>query len=286
MGIKARTHDRLLRKRDSLPARLALEGMSSVVASARSRQLCRMRLDGPRWIHSYRDGTVVTPVVMPDVPPPDVISERMRDQFCHSHLPGPGETVVDVGAGIGEGLLLFSSLVGPRGRVIAIEAHPLPFGCLQRAIELNRLSNIEPVAAAVTDAPGPVRITDQAAWFGNTIVSSDGEGTVEVEGRTLDQILDEARVDQVDLLKMNIEGAEKGAIGGMSESIARCRAVAIQCHDFRADTPTDSAFGDDAFRTKSAVRGFLERSGFEIHTRDDDPLAPVRDTLYGLRPSG
>lgn len=284
MGIKSQAHDRLMEHRESPPARIALEVLSSAVATARARQPCRMRLEGPRWIHSYRDGTVVSPADQPDVPPPESISARMHNEFCHLYEPGAGETVVDVGAGMGEALLLFSSLVGPRGKVIAIEAHPQLFGCLERAIEINGLTNVEAIQVAVTGEPGPVAITDAAEWYGNTIVAADGDAAIEVEGRILDQILDDAGAEEIGLLKMNIEGAEGPALRGMEESVARCRAAAISCHDFRVDDPRDSGFGVEAFRTKDAVRSFLGKAGFRVETRDDDPVPSTRDVVYGTRP--
>lgn len=285
MGFKSQTHDRLMKHRDSTPARLALEALSSAVATARARQLCRMRLDGPRWIHAYRDGAIVSPADQPDVPPPAVVSDRMRNEFCHLYEPEPGETVVDVGAGMGEALLLFSSLVGPRGRVIAVEAHPLQYGCLERAIEVNGLTNVEAIQVAVTGEPGRVAITDAEEWYGNTIVAPGGDGGIEVEGRTLDRVLADAGADAIGLLKMNIEGAEGLALRGMRESIGRCKAAAISCHDFRVDDPGDSGYGVEAFRTKDSVRAFLEEAGFRVLTRDDDPVPSTRDVVYGVRPS-
>jgi FkbM family methyltransferase len=270
--------------RESAPARVALELLSSAVATVRAKQPCRMRLDGPRWIHSYRDGAIVSPVEQPDVPPPAATSARMRNEFCHLYEPGREETVVDVGAGMGEALLLFSSLVGPGGRVLAIEAHPLLFGCLQRAIDVNHLTNVEAIHVAVTGEPGPVKITDEDMWYGNTIVASGGDGAIDVDGRTLDQILNDAGVESVGLLKMNIEGAERLALPGMKESLALCHAVAVSCHDFRVEDPQDPAFGVEAFRTKDQVRASLEEAGFVVKTRDADPSPSTRDVVYGLRP--
>ncbi len=253
-----------------------------------------MRLDGPRWIHAFRGGAIVTPVSQPDIRPPAAISAQMRDEYCHAYLPRAGDVVIDVGAGIGEALLLFSSLVGPTGKVIAVEAHPLIYGCLERAIEVNRLENVEAVQAAVTGEPGLVTLTDEvdfaspgadpsgeeqtAGWYANTIVDSGGPRTLEVEGRTLDQITSSAGVDRIALLKMNIEGAERDALAGMGQTIAGCRAAAISCHDFIAPEG-----GNGAFRTKGAVREFLEGSGLLVRTRDENPDPAVRDIVYGVR---
>jgi FkbM family methyltransferase len=202
-------------------------------------------------------------------------------------MPQGGETVIDVGAGIGEGLLRFSSLVGPSGRVIAVEAHPGLYACLERAIEVNRLSNVTAIQAAVTGTSGEsVWITDETAWYANTILGANGEGSIEVPGLTLDELVVEEDVQRIGLLKMNIEGAEAPALPGMANTLKLCDAAAIECHDFRATDVNDPAFGDPAFRTKDVVTATLAAAGFRIETRVDHVNPAIRDTVYASRSEG
>jgi FkbM family methyltransferase len=276
VGLKAQLHDTLMERQGSLFARVPLQVMASAVATARSRQLCRMRLDGPHWIHRYGDGVVVTPKSQPDIPTPAEITERMREEFCQLAAPRTGDVVVDVGAGIGEAIPLWASAVGPTGRVIAIEAHPVLYACVEKAVRLNGMANVEVLHAAVTGEPGTVQLSDDPMWYGNTILGEGG--TIEVAGRTLDEICEERAVDRVGFLKMNIEGAERPALAGMGRTIERCDAVAISCHDFLADEGSD-----DWFRTKEPVTRFLTESGFRVATRGDRPNPSTRDVVYGVR---
>lgn len=276
MARKAQLHDALMARRDSVLARVPLQVMSSAVASARARQLCRMRLDGPHWVHRYRDGVVVTPTSQPDILTPAEITAKMRDEFCHLYTPRRGQVVIDVGAGIGEAIPLWASLVGPEGRVIAVEAHPVLYACVEKAVRLSGMTNVEVLHAAVTGEPGTVHLSDDPMWYGNTILGEGG--TIEVAGRTLDEICSERGVDRVGLLKMNIEGAERPAIDGMRQTIERCHAVAISCHDFLAEEG-----GDDWFKTKEPVTAFLAESGFRVATRDDHPNPSTRNVVYGVR---
>ena len=94
---------------------------------------------------------------------------------------------------------------------------------------------------------------------------------------SLDEICKIHGLEHISFLKINIEGAERLAIGGMKYMIRRTNQVCIACHDFRA------ASGDgDEFRTRDAVIGFLRESGFTILTRDGDPRSYVRDHIHGI----
>jgi Methyltransferase FkbM domain len=95
---------------------------------------------------------------------------------------------------------------------------------------------------------------------------------------TLDDVLERLGIVEVDLLKMNIEGAELAALRGFSR-LASVRHVVIACHDYRAT----QGRGSDAMRTNAAVRTLIEGAGFEIFSRDNDPRPWVRDYVYGTR---
>jgi hypothetical protein len=84
-----------------------------------------------------------------------------------SHLVGqilkPGDVFVDIGANVGYDSLLGSSLVGPLGRVIAIEASPTTFAELKKNIALNKSTNIRAVNVAVSDREGTLDLFDVSA---------------------------------------------------------------------------------------------------------------------------
>jgi FkbM family methyltransferase len=205
-----------------------------------------------------------------------------RDYWFHAYRPQPGTTIVDVGAGVGTDIPAFSEAVGPGGKVLAIEAHPDTFLALRKTCQYNRLSNVICVQAAVMDRPGTVFIEDSTAHESNSVQSEavKAAGGVQVPGSTLDALCAKHGIDRVDMLKMNIEGAERLAIRGMSEVIGKTRYAVIACHDFRSER------GDSgSFSTRDEVVSYLREHGFEIRTRDDDPREFVRDHIHGLRPA-
>jgi FkbM family methyltransferase len=248
---------------------------ASVWVSVANRAPCLVRWQDGVWVHHYR-GAKIPHAGLGRAAPPDVFTAEARDVFLHGYTPRPGDTVFDVGAGIGAETLLFSRLVGPGGRVVSLEAHPRTFERLARLCEVNRLTNVTPVQAAASDSDGDVVISDLDHYLQNTIVAGDGAG-ITVRARRLDTLASELGVTTIDLLKMNIEGAERLAMSGLEDLIGDVKHVCISCHDFLADEG-----GSEQLRTKALVREFLLGHGFDVSTRDDAPDPWTRDYLYGV----
>jgi len=139
--------------------------------------------------------------------------------FLASYL-RPGDTYVDVGANIGALALHAAALVGPTGRVTAIEAHPRTFGFLRDNLRLNGA----PVTAlnfAAGEESGTLRFTNIRGDDKNG-VSERGE--LEVAVRPLDELLAEAD-GSIDLLKLDVEGFELSVLRGASAVLARTECV-------------------------------------------------------------
>ena len=271
-GVKARLRRAVFYALDRPGARPILGLLGSAFVTVRRRQLCQVRYDAA-WIHRYRDGVVVRPDIAAQSP--SILRTQTRDNFLSQYVPLSGDTVFDLGAGIGEDTLLFSELVGASGRVISFEAHPHTFECLATMVRLNGLQNVKSLNVAVADKPGELLITSFDSHLPNTVLTADSNG-LRVRAETLDRIASRFGVTKIDLLKMNIEGAERLAIQGMQSVIGNTRFVAISCHDYVA-----AENGNDSFRTKSVVREFLIDNNFDVVTRDTDPRPWIRDTLYG-----
>jgi FkbM family methyltransferase len=248
----------------------------SALTTWRRREPWWLRYRAGLWLHHTRQGVIPWPT--PHVPDGLLAAWRDEtlDQFCWSYTPKPGDTVVDVGAGIGSEVPTWVGLTGDAGRVIAIEAHPASY---ERLTALARANGYEVamVQAAVADRSGTVTISDREDEIMNSIL---GEAVgPQVEARTLDDILAAHGVNQVDLLKMNIEGAEALAINGMAASIKNVKHAAIACHDFLADQERRPAM-----RTKAQIRSFLVENGFTVLERPGDSRPWVADCLYASAP--
>ena len=233
-----------------------------------------------RWVNRQASATFVSPTVHA-VRYSD-LKKHVLDYWCEGYRPRPGNTVIDVGAGIGDETVIFSHLVGRSGRVISIEAHPQTFAALCETIRRSNLSNVIPVQCAITDADGSIGISDGTNYVANTIIDNstlDGDltVTVTVPARALASLCAELDISHVDFLKMNIEGAERLAVKGFGE--LTIDHMVVSCHDFIADDG-----GADSFRTKAEVGASLTAQGYEFRERQVLDFPCDKDTLYVDRP--
>lgn len=241
-----------------------------------TRRPCVVRREGDRWVHHHRSGVVISPA--PGGPSPAQQEATTRDVYLWGFGLAPGATIIDLGAGIGTEVGTFSRLAGPDGRVIAAEAHPVTFAYLADNIRANGWSNVEAVHVAANDLSGSVTISnDLEAHIGNSIVTGSGCG-LDVPAQTLDRLVRAHEVGTVDLLKLNIEGAEVAALRGAAETLRDTRQVYVSCHDFKADRT-----GDDFLRTREQVISLLTDAGFHLAFRTEDHRPWVADAVYATR---
>lgn len=225
-----------------------------------------------RWVNRCPTATIVSPLIH-TVPAADH-ARLAADQWNWDYPLEAGDTVIDIGAGIGEDSVYFARAVGAGGRVIAIEAQPTTFACLEATIARSNLTNVCALQCAITDRDAPVTIDVSDNHVANSIIGTSGGITV--PGRSLDSLAAELQLDRIDLVKMNIEGAEQFAVRGMGAIAKKVRHVVISCHDFISD-----GGGDDQLRTFAEVEQALDRLGFDTRSRPDHALPWVRYYLYG-----
>ena len=257
-------------------------------------ELARAALPGVD-IEILWDGTWVRRVGLDYFPDPDMFREPepdwqrwagqarkylrdAADYWFHVYKPQPGDTIVDIGAGRGEDVFAFSHAVGPRGRVWAIEPHPVSFEILRRFCDLNRLENVKALNYACLDEPGNLEIETLPVWESNYVRGGEPTPTSHpVKGVRFDDLAAEHGIDRIDFLKMNIEGAERLALSGCGEALRRARFACIAAHDFRAVRGEG-----EHFRTLAHVQKVVAEAGFEIVMRDD-PRYYVPYHVHGVR---
>ena len=149
----------------------------------------------------------------------------------------PGATFVDVGANWGYFTLLAACQLGDAGRVVSLEPDPRLFATLQANLAENRLTTVRPVQVAAHRTNGPVSLTgfsEAEGNFGLSRLTADSQATsgFTVTARTLDDLLQELAITNVDLVKMDIEGGEGFALRGLSRSLAggHIRRVLLELH--------------------------------------------------------
>lgn len=141
----------------------------------------------------------------------------------------PGDTVVDIGANIGFYTLESSNLVGPAGRVIAVEALPDHAQAVRDNLALNGIDNVTLLEIAVGDQESSGVLTrrsgDNLGMF--TLGNVEGTEACQVRIGVLDNILGEQNVERVDFIKMDIEGSEFRALQGAAKTMESKRPTVL-----------------------------------------------------------
>lgn len=140
-------------------------------------------------------------------------------------LTKPGMTVLDIGANIGAHTLLFSSLVGPTGRVVAFEPTDFAYAKLQKNLSLNPALRVEVVHLALADRTSSQQQVDfRASWQTNG-GRTNGPSTVDMV--RLDEWSEAQGLLRVDVIKLDVDGYEYPVIAGGMATIARTRPTFI-----------------------------------------------------------
>jgi len=132
-----------------------------------------------------------------------------------SRVLGPGMRFLDVGAHVGEYSLLAARLIGPEGRVDAVEPQEALTPLIEENARRNRLGNIlvHPVALGARDAQGQLRADQKSggAWLTGGM---GGESVTPVEVLSLDSFLRKTGSQPIDLAKIDAAGNEAAVIRG------------------------------------------------------------------------
>jgi FkbM family methyltransferase len=146
-----------------------------------------------------------------------------------TRLADSGELAVDVGANIGLMTSALASAVGPAGRVISLEPHPLLVDKLQHNVDLWRQRmnwrhvNICPVA--LSDDDGSATLIMPANFSGNqgraTLEEFYNGERITIQTRKLDGLT--SANDSVGVMKIDVEGHEYRALSGASNLLANGR---------------------------------------------------------------
>ena len=203
--------------------------------------------------------------------------ERAERIFYLQYL-REGMTVFDVGANVGELTLLFSRFVGASGGVHAFEPTGRGFERLEAVCRAASLGNVRLNRLALAEEEGPVslHVYDGVylSWSTRAVRPLEDYGidvkpaaVEEVPATTLDLYCERNGVADIDLLKVDVEGAEFQVLSGARRLLGERR---IRCVTFE--------FGQTTFdmgNSPGRIESFLRDSGYELRNLvAGDPVFP------------
>jgi FkbM family methyltransferase len=172
---------------------------------------------------------------------PDYNIEEL--DFLRTHTPTDG-VFVDIGANAGTYALPLAHHVGPDGRVIAVEPHPVMVARFAFNQAASGNGNVALVPAAAGDADGELMIETDRENYGASHVYPDASArsdAIRVPAKRLLSILREQNVTKIDSLKIDVEGYEDRVLVGFFRDAPPAlwpRAIAIE-HLSRDDWADD-----------------------------------------------
>ncbi len=219
-----------------------------------------------------------------------VYEEPVRDAM-RAHLKS-GDVCIDVGANVGVLTFLAASIVGPRGRVIAVEPNPENVQLLFRNIAFTKATNVEVWPLAASDRRSVFSLTGRSnTHLVSARDSADGGGDF-VQSVVLDEFL--GHLTQLNFVKMDIEGHEPAALRGMRRLLDRHRPTLLvefnpRCLNVQSEDPR--SYLDLLFSLYSRVQVISQFSDNPVFERAADLMAHWTEkseevTAKGQMPDG
>jgi len=166
----------------------------------------------------------------------------------------PGNTAIDIGANIGDLTVPMSRMVGPEGRIYAIESHSDTYHVLCANLALNGITNTKALNCFIADSPD---VSTGGAWgefgyvspiWGTTVVPIDSLG-----------------VTSCALIKIDVDGKELEVLRSARSLIEKCRPVLY--------------FENDAQDASAALLGHAMEQGYDLYWHPAPIFEP--DNFFG-----
>jgi FkbM family methyltransferase len=193
--------------------------------TADEREIARLR-SLPRFtpLTCHLAGTAMEAV---DGPSTASQFEYIFQRGCYGFKPtSPAPFIIDCGANIGLGILYWKRQF-PDCRILAFEADPFVFPYLQRNVAAWGLSGVELVPCALWHVETSIAFRSNQADGGH-VVMDVSPSDVRVRARPLSPYLHQP----VDLLKMDIEGAEVNVIAECRSFLSNIRQIFVEYHSW------------------------------------------------------
>lgn len=208
--------------------------------------------------------------------------ERAEQIFYLEYL-REGMTVFDVGANVGELTLLFSRFAAANGIVYAFEASRAAFERLEIVCRAAKRHNVVLNHLALADKKGLIQLhiyDDDYSSFNSQAVrplkdyglNIEPVGIEEISATTIDDYCEEHGIERIDLLKIDVEGAELQVMKGARRMLKSGR---VKCMTFE--------FGQTTFdmgNHPEEIEEYLKEMNYKVRNIvKGNPVFPGRESV-------
>jgi FkbM family methyltransferase len=139
-----------------------------------------------------------------------------------------GDVVLDIGANIGFYTLIFANLLYRKGKVFAFEPDPKNFASLKKNVKMSGYQNVVLEQKAVANKTGKIKLylSKENREDHRIYDSHDGRNSIEIEAVRLDDYFRNYN-GRINFIKIDIQGAEWGAIQGMPSLLQKNKTLKI-----------------------------------------------------------
>ncbi len=209
--------------------------------------------DGTRFWINMRDRYVSRAIHLNDY-------EQKETLFIRKTV-RPAMRVLDIGANLGWFTVHMAKLVGPSGHVTSFEPRSDLFHYLSRTVCENKLDNVRLRDCALGDHIGEVELQWPADGInpgGTQLKMTEVVSKRMLHQKTVMRVLDEEINDNIDFIKIDVEGAERLVFNGAKQVLTQSRPVIM------------SELSPDALRQVSNVgfdeyMAFLQGIGYDVY---------------------
>jgi len=200
----------------------------------------------------------------------------------------PGDTLMDVGANIGLWAMGAARRVGPEGSVHAFEPVPNNFMRMERNLALNGLKQVTSRQLALSDSVGHTvfyAATSANSGVGSLTQGDNANRPIEIDMTTIDNYCETNSISRVDLIKVDVEGAEQLVFRGAVRLLTSAEAPVIM---FETDEQLTGRFGSSS----RSIKADLALHGYSFYRYDGKKLEQVsleeahdeQEDLFAFKP--
>jgi FkbM family methyltransferase len=182
----------------------------------------------------------------------------------------PGNVVIDIGANIGAYSAVASKKVGSEGLVFAFEPAGSTFSVLESNLHLNYATNVRAYRLGLSDHSGKAKLFMHDDSSRHSLAETARSQYETVAVTTLDKVMSDHCIDNVDFIKLDVEGAEQLVLAGSIGIIEEHWPMIL----FEINNPATESLGLD----RLGAWRMLEEMGYVFFAlRNDGEVAVLED---------